>query len=461
MFTLKPKQLVWPLFCFIYFQFYWMTFKIGGEFQTFVFCALNMESTIAGCLWLTMTYLACDFNPTELNRPPDATTTSVEYLEIHTMDYDGFFEFDVNVWSSLREVYGPNGMAFMCNEGLCVPINLSPPGEEHTTDNYLLSDKGPLSTPRTTFQEPTSKKTGWHYLIKPKPILSTSSHAIEHYSPPSTPSLQFLDVITPRHYNPTRHANRPISTILPNPDKSDIADELGLHTEIEEIALSASTGIFSLTTIIALIKCLCRKNRYARILRLIFGPQCCRQANAGYENIRQNEPENERLLQQCEEGEGVVNTQPQAALEVEEEEEEGVNTQATLEVVEAGVNTQPQAAIEEGEGGSEPQSLHQSCPPQPGLDTAAEEVGLGLGAALNTVDIDLGDETAPSIFELHSGSSSVFGESSSRASTFEVSPLIEMMTPYADRFRAIFSRKRKQEPVKRLEFKDSFWDSPV
>jgi len=228
-------------------------------------------STVAGCLFLTATYLSCVRNPLSDHLLADRTTASARFIEIIGAKIDSL-EYDEYVWLSLQEVYMDRNI-YVCRHGVCYP-NMPSSTTLYGVDTSQIID--------------TDKETGIF-----KSTIPQQAETTEIKKPVPTPSTT-RDLSLPSTLDSPKTVNNNYYYYydqVPNSSQNNInADEDYHHSNTEEIILGASTGVFSLATLLSILRYLSKNKRYVRYPRYIFGNKCCR---CGYNEVTQEEDRNE------------------------------------------------------------------------------------------------------------------------------------------------------------------------
>ena len=450
-----------------------ITLNKAGEY---VFYTSKMSfSTVAGCLWLTSVYLVCDLNPLNQELTPDITTINTAHIEITDSDLDFISDilgYNLDTWPALQDVYTTNG-TYICTDGIC------------RSDAPFVGIKVSTTIPNTN--TPTSATINWLPTDHPTnklpitdilstPILSTPISSTTTPIPGTIPTIRPIPTLTnlkPGIINVSIPEHQP-------PDTSKVGLELERFNDFEEIALSASTGIFSFTTLIAIIKCLIRKKRYRRIFNFL-----CRLCNSTYTPL----PQEERIEDLTEIYSGGIeeqvmpneSTAPKQVInelnELSKSSYEPTHITTTADVhqtLTGTINTGTTHATDQtmntdiGIDIQEPGAAILNITPSPPPTRDVLRQPLSSPPPLNlrpstksTNPLAFFRRNVFSSIDLTSDHSSIFGEDSSTTSSSGLlTPLIGLLTN-TDRLKQLLGKKPKPPLRKRLEFNESFYDTPV
>ena len=237
-------------------------------------------STIFGCLWISGTILSCLFNPLRISS--DSTTLSTVYISFPSKFLQETFIYNQFTWVKLQGLY-VGQFEYACKLGLCKLSHSNIvqwtsvktiTAVERTTSVLTISDDMQATSVVETISESTE-------------ILS--SFTVSPAKPQFKPALPRGDentAIKPTFNEspPTKHPKPALS-----PEEEDDDDSSAVIDLLDRV-LIGTTGLFSMSTIFAIMRCICKKKKLTdKFLRY------CRRKNRHEQHFPYFNPTYQRL----------------------------------------------------------------------------------------------------------------------------------------------------------------------
>jgi len=396
------------------------------------------ETTIAGCVFLTMTYLSCLQNPLQEEYIGDATTFATRIIGL-SENYYGEISYDMDVWPGLREIFTP-GNNYNCEGGLCLGILQG--DTPKNVQNGIINSTGLRRNITRKFQHDKN-------IVFTTPSEPISNTLIGKLLLKDIEGGRFSHEFSTQ---PTNHVVTSRVNPIPFPPLSP-EETQNEDSKLEDIILKASTGIFSLTTFLAFIKCVCKHDRCFRCFRWCTRVCCIPPAQTDQDgpliNIDMQPPiqDQPRAVVYYNE---TFNLNPQSDLENEGGDSTALNAKRESSTQEKVIETKPKSLrtnhVEDLMDLLIPPAENiecanlQSTPDQPIPQTFKSTVQI-LTKEFKEVILKVDGENCDS--------------------TGMITPLTQFL-PDSERLRRITSTFPKPNIIKRLHFTDSFFkESPV
>ena len=190
-----------------------------------------LVTTIFGCFWVNTIIIYCTFNPLSITK--DSTTVSVEIILFSIEEQQTAFFYNPETWPKLQGL-SVNKEQYTCVLGECTKTIIQP-------ENGYYTGKTVNST-----------------------LSSNVSQTLDDYSTLLTPSTRSSSVslLTPLS---TKTIIQPeVGDYTPFPAKPTIQPEDEDYTPMNllERILVGTTGVFSLSTVVAILRCICKKKTF-------------------------------------------------------------------------------------------------------------------------------------------------------------------------------------------------------